>query len=155
MGYTLSRSIRQFDRINLGREYPYKFDRPHDLSVVSSYKLDEGTTLSLTWVYGSGNTITLPKEQYLLVSIGDTQQYYEYGERNSYRMCLSSFRFWCEFCRSKSNGGNVHGQFLFITYTIDIIHFLFILKILLIIMLNILKPNKSACFNNSYREVWV
>ena len=48
LGYTLSRSIRQFDRINLGRVYPYKFDRPHDLSVVSSYKLDEGTTLSLT-----------------------------------------------------------------------------------------------------------
>ena len=86
VGYTLSRSIRQFESINLGREYPYKFDRPHDLSVVSSYKLNEGTTFSLTWVYGSGNTITLPKEQYLLVSNGDVQQYYEYGERNSYRM---------------------------------------------------------------------
>ena len=86
LGYTLSRSIRQFDRINLGRVYPYKFDRPHDLSVVSSYKLDEGTTLSLTWVFGSGNTITLPKEQYLIVSDGNVQPYYEYGERNSYRM---------------------------------------------------------------------
>ena len=80
--------------INLGRVYPYKFDRPHDLSVVSSYKLDEGTTLSLTWVYGSGNTITLPKEQYHYSQYG-IQEYYEYGEKNSYRMqALSSFRFW-------------------------------------------------------------
>ena len=86
IGYTLSRSIRQFENINLGREYPYKFDRPHDLSFVSTYKVNQGTTLSLTWVYGSGNTITLPKEQYLLVSAGDAQQYYEYGEKNSYRM---------------------------------------------------------------------
>ena len=31
-------------------------------------KLIKDSILSLTWVYGSGNTITLPKQQYLLVS---------------------------------------------------------------------------------------
>lgn len=86
IGYTLSQSLRQFKGVNLGREYPYKFDRPHDLSVVSMYKLNEGTSLSLTWVYGSGNSITLPKQQYLIVSQSGAQQYYEYGEKNSYRM---------------------------------------------------------------------
>ena len=37
MGYTLSKTTRQFANINLGNEYPYKIDRRHDLSIVSSY----------------------------------------------------------------------------------------------------------------------
>ena len=42
IGYTLSKSTRQFANINLGNEYPYKFDRTHDLSIVSSYELKKG-----------------------------------------------------------------------------------------------------------------
>ncbi|MDG2165053.1 MAG: TonB-dependent receptor [Flavobacteriales bacterium] len=108
IGYTLSRSIRQFETINLGLEYPYKFDRPHDLSLVSVYKLNEGTTFSLTWVYGSGNTITIPKEQYLLFSNGDAQQYYEYGEKNSYRMqAYHRLDFGVNFVKQKSWGERI------------------------------------------------
>ena len=86
IGYTLSKSTREFKGVNLGREYPYKFDRPHDLSIVSSYKINNAFDISLTWVYGSGNSITLPRQQYLIVSQYGIQEYYEYGEKNSFRM---------------------------------------------------------------------
>ncbi|MBP6387110.1 MAG: hypothetical protein KA327_10875 [Pseudarcicella sp.] len=39
--------------------YP-KYDRRHDFSIVSIYKLSPKTTFSLTWVYGTGNNITIP-----------------------------------------------------------------------------------------------
>ena len=74
-------------------------------------------------MYGSGNTITLPKEQYLLVSSGDAQQYYEYGERNSYRMQAYHRLDFGKFVAKTV--GNVHGLFLFIMYIIDVIHFIY------------------------------
>ena len=40
----------------------------------------------MTWVYGSGNSITLPRQQYLIVNQYGIQEYYEYGEKNSFRM---------------------------------------------------------------------
>tara|TARA_B100001142_G_scaffold329530_1_gene393187 strand:+ start:66 stop:2489 length:2424 start_codon:yes stop_codon:yes gene_type:complete len=91
IGYTLSKSTRQFDNINLGNEYNYKFDRRHDLSIVSSYNLKKGIDLSATFVYGTGNAITMPIAQYLVSGSlleGDENfsQYFDYGEKNSFRM---------------------------------------------------------------------
>ena len=91
IGYTLSKSTRRFDNINLGNEYNYKFDRRHDLSIVSSYSLKKGIDLSATFVYGTGNAITMPIAQYLVSGSlleGDENfsQYFDYGEKNSFRM---------------------------------------------------------------------
>ena len=33
VGYTLSKAVRQFDELNFGKEYPYKYDRRHYISV--------------------------------------------------------------------------------------------------------------------------
>jgi hypothetical protein len=62
--YTLSRSTRQFDEINKGKEYVYKYDRTHDISVNLTYKIKENITLSTNWVYGTGNALTLPVAVY-------------------------------------------------------------------------------------------
>ena len=86
IGYTLSKSTRQFDAINLGNEYTYKFDRRHDLSIVCSYKIRKGLNFNLTWVYGSGNAITLPQAQYLLVMDNEFEQFFDYGEKNGFRL---------------------------------------------------------------------
>ena len=63
VGYTWSRTVRQFDQINEGRPFPYKYDRTHDVNVTGMWKLSDRTTLSSTWVYGTGTAITLPEDQ--------------------------------------------------------------------------------------------
>jgi len=60
VGYTLSWNTRQFDNINFGNKYPYRYDRRNDLSVVLSYDLTDRISFSGTWVYGTGNAVTLP-----------------------------------------------------------------------------------------------
>jgi hypothetical protein len=64
IGYTLSWTQLQFDSINFGRKYFARYDRRHDISVVGMYKLTDKITLSATWVYGTGNSLTLPVAQY-------------------------------------------------------------------------------------------
>ena len=60
IGYTLSWNWRQFDNIDLGRRYPFKYDRRHDVSLVVSHKVNDRISLAGTWVFGTGNAITLP-----------------------------------------------------------------------------------------------
>lgn len=66
IGYTLSWTQMQFDSINFGRKYFARYDRRHDISVVATYKLNDHITLSGTWVYGTGNAVTLPASKYYL-----------------------------------------------------------------------------------------
>ena len=61
VGYTLSWTELQFDSVNACRKYYAKYDRRHDVSIVGIYKLSKNLTISATWVYGSGNAITLPQ----------------------------------------------------------------------------------------------
>ena len=60
LGYTLSWNNRQFDGINFGRPFPFRFDRRHDLALVLSYEINDRISLSGNWVYGTGNAVTLP-----------------------------------------------------------------------------------------------
>ncbi len=64
IGYTLSWNTRQFDNINGGEEYPFKYDRRHDVSIVVSHTINKYISLSGTWVYGTGNSITLNEAVY-------------------------------------------------------------------------------------------
>lgn len=65
IGYTLAWSWRQFDDINFGRKYPFRFDRRHDISVVAMYELTPKIRFSGTWVFGTGNAVTLAADQFL------------------------------------------------------------------------------------------
>ena len=67
LGYTLSWNNRQFDELNGGRTYPYKYDRRHDLSLVLIHQLSDNISISGTWVFGTGNAITLPSGTYRTV----------------------------------------------------------------------------------------
>jgi outer membrane cobalamin receptor len=93
IGYTLSWNFRQFDDLNEGRVFPFRYDRRHDLSVVGIYKLNDRINLSATWVYGTGNAVSLPDMK--VPVIGETDIDYEgiyffdvntFDERNNYRM---------------------------------------------------------------------
>jgi hypothetical protein len=82
VGYTLSRTERQFDRINQGQWFLSRFDRLHDLSLVANYALSKRLDLGAVFVYGSGQPITIPQRRYLI----EGQVVNEYGPRNSFRM---------------------------------------------------------------------
>ena len=43
----------------------HRYDRRHDISVVGTYKISDHITLSGTWVYGTGNAVTLPLSEYV------------------------------------------------------------------------------------------
>jgi hypothetical protein len=82
IGYTLSKTERQFVDINNNQWYPSRWDRRHDISVVSSVKVSKRVELGAVFVYGTGNAITLPVARYFYENrIVDI-----YGDRNSYRM---------------------------------------------------------------------
>jgi hypothetical protein len=66
IGYTLSRSERLFDEINMGKVFPAKYDRRHDISLVLMHKPNKKIDFALTWVYGSGDAITLPNQKLAL-----------------------------------------------------------------------------------------
>jgi hypothetical protein len=95
VGYTLSWSWRQFEEVSPDK-YPYHYDRRHDVSVVLTYKLNEKVDFGATWVYGTGNAVTLPYDKYLALDdytgylgSGDGKDYLPYidnvEERNNYR----------------------------------------------------------------------
>ena len=101
VGYTLSWTKWQFDELNFGKEFWARYDRRHDISVVVIYKIKEqkdaqnGITLSGTWIYGTGNAITLPIANYnapIHSPSGHTNPFYysydasEYTSRNAFRM---------------------------------------------------------------------
>lgn len=65
VGYTLSWTMRQFDNLNNGEIFPYKYDRRNDLSVVATFKINDKIDAGMTWVYGSGQAVTLPVAQYM------------------------------------------------------------------------------------------
>lgn len=82
IGYTLAWSWRQFPDLNEGRRFPAKYDRRHDLSVVANYTLSKRWSLSGVFIFGSGNTTSLPEKFYFIE--GNLVQ--EYGDINGYRM---------------------------------------------------------------------
>ena len=60
VGYTLAWNWRQFDNINDGERFPFRYDRRHDFTLVVIHKLSERVSLSGNWIYGTGNAISLP-----------------------------------------------------------------------------------------------
>ncbi len=64
VGYTLSWNNRIFEEINSGREFPFKYDRRHDISLVASHQFNKTISMTAAWVYGTGNSLTLPLFRY-------------------------------------------------------------------------------------------
>lgn len=82
IGYTWAKTERQFTDLNFGKPFPAKYDRRHDLSVVTSYKLNDRWVFSGVFIYATGNTLTLPTAWY----VQDQDLLFDYGARNSTRM---------------------------------------------------------------------
>ncbi|HEY8400115.1 MAG TPA: TonB-dependent receptor [Cytophagaceae bacterium] len=88
IGYTLSWTNRQFNEINDGKVFPARYDRRHDISIVSSYKLSKRVNITTTWVYGTGNAVSLPVARFLLQDVSATTPNIVpiFTDRNSFRL---------------------------------------------------------------------
>lgn len=64
LAYTLSRSMRKFPELSK-EPFPYKYDRIHDMSIVSAYQVNKQMQISSTFVYATGNSMTMPVGRYL------------------------------------------------------------------------------------------
>ncbi len=90
IGYTLSWSNRQFENINYGKVFPYRYDRRHDLNVVVMHDFSDRIQAGFTWIFGTGNAASLSAHQFMAKSFPHTPddegivKYFH--ERNSYRM---------------------------------------------------------------------
>ena len=82
IGYTLSFTNRKFDLLNNGNWFPSKFDRRHDISFVASYELNDKWKFGAIWVYGSGNTATVPDALYQI----NGTLYEHFTSVNAYRL---------------------------------------------------------------------
>lgn len=82
IGYTLSETTRTFKELNDGKPFKSKYDRTHDLSIVLMYKPHKRWKISATFIYGTGQTTTIPINYYFTGS----NIHFEYGVRNSYRL---------------------------------------------------------------------
>jgi len=81
IGYTLSKTERQFDAINNARWFNAKQDRTHDLSLVGIYKAGPRWTFSSVFVYNTGNAVTYPSGKYQL----NGRTIFYYTDKNGYR----------------------------------------------------------------------
>src|SRR5690606_16169103 len=89
IGYTLSRTDRQFENLNNGEKFPYRYDRRHDISVALTHKFNDRVDVGVVWVYGTGNAVTLPTERYRSAQGFNSYTLRDVGyieSRNNYRM---------------------------------------------------------------------
>ncbi|MGI4831934.1 MAG: TonB-dependent receptor [Janthinobacterium lividum] len=82
LGYTLSKSQRQFTAINGGAWFNARQDRPHDVSVVAIYQATPKWSFSGTFLASTGNAVTFPVGKYQVA--GQVVSYY--GLRNADRL---------------------------------------------------------------------
>ena len=93
IGYTLSKTVYQFDEVNFGKEYFPRQDRRHDFSLVALYQLSPKIKLNFNFVFSSGNALTLPRNEYFAytnqINVGSfgvsAIGVQDYGERGSFR----------------------------------------------------------------------
>jgi len=83
IGYTLSWTNRQFDELNNGNWFPYKYDRRHDIKVAIVHNLTKRIQISADWVYGTGVAISLPVAVY---TNSNGEEVEVYNGRNDFRM---------------------------------------------------------------------
>lgn len=95
IGYTLSWTRRSFDALNNGQSFPYRYDRRHDLSFVLMHQFSDKLDAGLTWVYGTGQAITLTTGRFFdgrlidagyFNGAGNLPELREFGPRGGYRM---------------------------------------------------------------------
>lgn len=91
LNYTFAFSDRQFDEIANGEAYPFRYDRRHFFKAHYFRSLGKKWTLNSSFVFGTGNAVTLPTSVFDLPSsqtLGgfNTPTILDFTNRNGFRM---------------------------------------------------------------------
>ncbi|MFT4683050.1 MAG: outer membrane receptor for ferrienterochelin and colicin [Flavobacteriales bacterium] len=96
VGYTLSWTNREFENLNFGEPFPYRFDRRHDIGLALSYHINDHIDMGFVWVYGTGNAVTLGTTTFSTLTnnpsvFGNNELFFAppaeyFEERNDFRM---------------------------------------------------------------------
>lgn len=91
--YTWSKSDRQFQTINGGKRFPFKYDRRHSVNISVNHQFNEKYSLSGTWIYYSGSWLSIPESASALLKPNDWSHSYErlddiyhFTSKNNYRL---------------------------------------------------------------------
>ena len=88
MSYTYSRILLKLDDpasgedINGGSYYPANYDKPHDFTLISNYRVNHRFSVSFNFTYSTGRPITVPIGRFYYAGAERTL----YADRNSYRI---------------------------------------------------------------------
>lgn len=82
-GYTLSWTTRQFENLNFGKTFPYKYDRRHDFKMAVVHQVSKRFQVSADWIYGTGVATTFPVAVY---QDNNGREIEVYNGRNDYRL---------------------------------------------------------------------
>lgn len=90
LSYTLSKTTQIFPDLNAGKEFPFAYDRRHNLSATAIYKLNDRWTFSADFTLYSGAAYTLPAGKVFASDEGSLYDnvYYDYTSRNNSRLPL-------------------------------------------------------------------
>ena len=83
MSYTKSNAENRFENLNQGKAFADRYDRPHNVNLSLSYKINSKWDAGAQWVYGSGFTFTL---KLIEIKIPDGPTVLTTDELNNYRM---------------------------------------------------------------------
>ena len=98
LAYTLARAERQFDALDAGQPFPYRYDHRHALAAVALVRLSRRLDVSAAFTYGTGDAVTLPTATYDAAEIdygsvdywvsadAQSRTATAYGPRNRYRL---------------------------------------------------------------------
>lgn len=88
LSYTYSRSLYSFssqfeeETINNGDFFPSNFDKPHDVSLITNYRLTRRFSFSMNFVYQTGRPVTYPIGTYRF----NNADFVVFSERNKFRI---------------------------------------------------------------------
>ncbi len=88
LGYTYARTFNKFDSkfneelINNGNYFPSNYDKPHDFSLVTNYKITNRFSISANFIYQTGRPVTYPVGNYYY----NGAEYVLYSDRNEFRI---------------------------------------------------------------------
>lgn len=89
ISYTLARTDRQFELVNLGDRFPFRFDRRHDFKVALQHRFGDRLRVSANWVYGTGLATSLPESSFVVPSSEnptDPTVVINFGSKNQFRL---------------------------------------------------------------------
>lgn len=87
VSYTLARTERKIEGLNLNKWFPSRIDKTHNLSVVAIYDLNKRWTFSSNFTFSTGTPASFPTNKFIWQGYALPHNYYD--TRNTYRIPAS------------------------------------------------------------------